>query len=107
MVELGYVRICTIFPAYVLSMVYENISGYLRGFGISVFPAILTVLGVCGVRLLWVTLAFGASPTFQTLLYAYPVSLGSTCLLLIVALAICRPAATAVKKGIVQCSTER
>ena len=99
-VALGYIRICTIFPAYVFSMIYENVSGYLRGFGISAVPAALTVLGVCGVRLLWVAFAFARSQTFQTVLYAYPVSLGITCLLLVAALALFHPAATAGKKGV-------
>ena len=99
-IELGYVRVCTIFPAYVFSMIYENVSGYLRGFGISTVPAALTVLGVCGVRLLWVAFVFARSRTFQTVMYAYPVSLGITCLLLVAALALFRPAATAGKKGV-------
>lgn len=97
-IELGHVRVCTIFPAYVFSMIYENISGYLRGFGISTVPAVLTVLGVCGVRLFWVAFVFTRSQTFQTVMYAYPVSLGVTCLLLGGALAAFRPAATAGKR---------
>lgn len=41
-----------IFTAYIFSMLYELMSGYLRGYGISTVPAILTIIGVCGVRLL-------------------------------------------------------
>ena len=35
-------------------MTYEMIAGYLRGFGISMVPAVLTMLGVCGVRIVCV-----------------------------------------------------
>ena len=94
-IGIAYVRICTIFPAYVFSMAYENMSGYLRGFGISMPPSLLTVLGVCGVRLFWVAAVFPASPTFATVMTAYPVSLGVTALLIAGALAFFRPAATA------------
>ena len=94
-IGIAYVRICTIFPAYVFSMAYENMSGYLRGFGISMPPSLLTVLGVCGVRLFWVAAVFPASPTFATIMTAYPVSLGITALLIAGALAFFRPAATA------------
>ena len=94
-IGIAYVRICTIFPAYALSMAYENMSGYLRGFGISMPPSLLTVLGVCGVRLFWVAAVFPASPTFATIMTAYPVSLGITALLIAGALAFFRPAATA------------
>lgn len=90
--DVAYIRVCTIFPAYVFSMVYENMSGYLRGFGISTLPSVLTALGVCGVRFFWVLVVFPANPTFATVMTAYPVSLGVTALLITGALAYCRPA---------------
>ena len=49
-IELGYTRLLLIFSAYTFSMLYEIMSGYLRGFGISLVPAILTTIGVCGTR---------------------------------------------------------
>ena len=91
-VEIGYLRVATIFPAYTFSMVYENLSGYLRGFGISLLPAVLTTIGVCGIRLLWVQFVFPASPTFLTVMLVYPISLGATCLMIIAAVLWCRPA---------------
>ena len=94
-VRIGYQRVSTIFPAYAFSMVYENMSGYLRGFGISLPPAVLTVLGVCGVRMVWVELVFPADPTFANIMLVYPVSLGITCLLVLGALLWCRPARAA------------
>lgn len=51
-IALGYTRLMTVFTAYFFSMLYEVMSGYLRGFGISLVPALLTMLGVCGVRIL-------------------------------------------------------
>ena len=94
-IAIAYVRICIIFPSYIFSMAYENMSGYLRGFSISLPPSLLTVVGVCGVRLLWVAFIFPASPTFATIMAAYPVSLGTTALLIAGALALFRPAAIA------------
>lgn len=91
-INIAYVRVCTIFPAYVFSMIYENMSGYLRGFGISVLPSVLTAIGVCGTRFFWVLVVFPASPTFSTVMLAYPVSLGLTALLITGALVYCRPA---------------
>lgn len=95
--QLGFERLYIIVPAYFFSMVYEMSSDYLRGFGISVSPAVLTVLGVCGTRLLWVAFVFQASPTFETIMYVYPVSLGATALLLAVLLLIVRPTKTQAK----------
>lgn len=90
-VELGYLRICILFPSYMFSIAYENMSGYLRGFGISLPPALITALSVCGWRFFWVSVVFPASPTFLTLLAIYPISLGCTTLLVFVALMVIRP----------------
>lgn len=93
-VQLGYERLCIIIPAYYFSMVYETSSDYMRGFGISVAPAVLTVLGVCGSRVLWVAFVFPAFCSFETIMYVYPVSLGLTAALIVMLLFITRPSKT-------------
>lgn len=98
-VSIGYVRVCTIFPAYVFSMVYENVSGYLRGFGISTLPAVLTTLGVCGIRFFWVGAVFPANPTFQNIMMVYPVSLSVTAALIVAAALIARPSKTLARRA--------
>ena len=95
----GYTRLVVIFFAYAFSMTYEMIAGYLRGFGISMVPAVLTMLGVCGVRIVWVYTAFAANRTFDTLLLAYPMSLAVTAALLLGALLFYRPAAELAKEN--------
>lgn len=95
----GYTRLVVIFFAYAFSMTYEMIAGYLRGFGISMVPAVLTMLGVCGVRIVWVYTAFAANRTFDTLLLAYPLSLAVTAALLLGALLVYRPAAELAKEN--------
>lgn len=94
---IAYVRVCTLFPAYVFSMAYENMSGYLRGFGISALPSALTAIGVCGTRFFWALVVFPAHPTFATVMLAYPVSFSTTALLIAGALAYCRPAQQAMR----------
>lgn len=96
-IDYGYVRMMAIFPAYTFSMAYETMSGYMRGFGISLAPAVLTALGVCGPRFFWVLCVFPKSPTFQTVMQIYPISLGLTCFLIFCVLMYLRPAATAVR----------
>lgn len=90
-VETGYIRLVIIFAAYTFSMLYENMSGYLRGFGISLVPAILTVIGVCAVRIFWIYVVFPSHRTFTTIMLAYPLSLSITALLIFIALMIYRP----------------
>lgn len=91
-IEIGYTRLVLVFIAYPFTMIYEMLSGYLRGYGYSLIPAALTILGICGVRIAWIFTMFPQNPTFVTIMYAYPVSLFATALLLTVATVIYRPA---------------
>lgn len=90
-IELGYTRLLLVFTAYIFSMMYELMSSYLRGFGISLVPALLTILGVCGVRIAWVYGVFPSSRTFRTLMMAYPISPSVTAVLIFIALIVYRP----------------
>lgn len=90
-ISIGYTRLMMVFTAYFFSMLYEVMSGYLRGFGISLVPALLTMLGVCGVRILWVATAFPRHRSFQTILLAYPLSLAATAVLILAALLVYHP----------------
>ena len=90
-IRLGYIRASIVFCAYIFSLSYDVMSGYLRGFGISFLPSLLTILGVCGVRFLWVAFVFPVYHDFCTLMYVYPVSMGVTAVLIFAALMWCRP----------------
>lgn len=50
------------------------VSGFLRGFGKSLGPAIMVTIIICGSRILYVATFFQWSPTFHTLMAVYPVS---------------------------------
>ncbi len=69
----GYTRLVMVFSAYTFSMLYEVMSGYLRGFGISLVPALLTVIGVVGVRITWIAFVFPAHRTFEAIMIVYPI----------------------------------
>ena len=98
-IEIGYTRLVIIFIAYIFSMLYEVMSGYLRGFGFSLVPAILTTVGVCVLRIIWINTVFPASRTFETIMTAYPVSLATTAVLIFIALIIYRPSKRFANKG--------
>lgn len=98
-IEIGYTRLVIIFIAYIFSMLYEVMSGYLRGFRFSLVPAILTTVGVCVLRIIWINTVFPANRTFVTIMTAYPVSLATTALLIFIALIIYRPSKRFANKG--------
>ena len=90
-VETGFIRLMMVMLSHSFSLLYEMMAGYLRGFGISLAPALLTKLGVCGIRIGWIRFVFPQSRTFQTLMTAYPVSLAATAAMLLVAVLYFRP----------------
>lgn len=90
-VATGYIRLMLIMVSHAFSLLYEVMSGYLRGFGISLAPALLTMLGVCGIRVVWIETVFPQSRNFQTIMAAYPVSLSVTALLIFITLLCYRP----------------
>ena len=90
-VSTGYIRLMMVMLSHSFSLLYEVMSGYLRGFGISLVPALLTTLGVCGIRIGWIQFVFPHSRTFQTIMTGYPVSLSATALLILIALLCYRP----------------
>lgn len=91
-IRLGFIRLKFIFASYIFSTFYDGMSGYLRGFGISLTPALLTMLGVCGIRVLWVATVFPKNPCFETIMQVYPISLAVNAVLIFTALMVIRPA---------------
>lgn len=91
-IRLGFVRLKYIFMSYIFSTIYEGMSGYMRGFGISLTPALLTILGVCGTRIIWIYTVFPQSQTFETIMQVYPISLAINMVLIFAALVITQPA---------------
>ena len=90
-IEIGYSRLIILFGSYIFTLTYEILSGYLRGFGISLVPAILTLFGVCGVRIVWINTVFPLHQTFRSIMLVYPISLATTALLIFIALMVYRP----------------
>lgn len=98
-IELGYTRLILVMSAHIFSLIYEVISGYLRGFGIPLVPAILTTLGVCVVRIIWIKLYFPQHQTFEAILTAYPISLSLTAVLMFAAMICYRPTKKLINKS--------
>lgn len=61
---------------------YEVPAGYLRGMGASNLPAVLTILGTCLLRILWIETVFRRLGTLQSLFVVFPISWAVTTLLM-------------------------
>ena len=72
----GMVRLSIIAQFYFLCGLMDVSTGALRGLGASVSPMLISVLGICGVRILWIYTIFQA-PQYHTpgcLFFSYPLS---------------------------------
>jgi Na+-driven multidrug efflux pump len=67
-------------------------SGYLRGYGISLTPAIVTMITICGTRVIWVMTVFAHYKSFMNLMAVYPLSLGLNAVFIFLLVLIRRPA---------------
>ncbi|MCI8507251.1 MAG: MATE family efflux transporter [Lachnospiraceae bacterium] len=75
-IEAGMVRMKMICGTYALCGMMDVMVGILRGLGYSVMPMIVSLIGACGLRILWIFTIFRI-PTFHTteMLYlSYPIS---------------------------------
>lgn len=79
-IALGVDRIHYVAILEGLGLFIDIFSGAMRGYGYSLMPAVVTLIGICGVRLLWVFFVFPQNPSFVRLLLAYPLSWSITSL---------------------------
>ena len=84
-IRLGVIRLWYIIAPEIISVIMEIISGCLRGYGISMAPAMITLIFVCGVRITWVFTVFPKIPTYDTLMAVYGISWFFTMIFLILA----------------------
>lgn len=82
-ISLGYIRLKYVAGLEVINTVIEVLSGAMRGYGISMIPAVITLVGICGTRIGWVYTYFDAYPTFENLMIVFPISWTVTTILLI------------------------
>ncbi len=77
-IEIGYIRLYWLAFAFIFSILQDILSGLLRGFGQSLGPALISLICICGIRILWILTIFKKNPTFTTVMKSYPVSLAVT-----------------------------
>lgn len=73
-IEYGMIRLRVTGLTYFLCGIMEVIVGSLRGMGYSMVPMIISMIGVCGVRIAWIYTVFAVYGTFYVLFLCYPSS---------------------------------
>ena len=71
---IGADRLLLIMPFYVFCSLMDVAASQIRGMGKSFEPMIVSLIGACGVRLLWVYFVLPFNHTLHFLYWAYPIS---------------------------------
>ena len=79
-IEFGLLRLNIIFSTYFLCGMMDVMVGSLRGMGFSIVPMIVSLLGACGFRILWIIFIFPFFHTLPGLFVVYPLSWAITLL---------------------------
>ena len=80
-IESGINRFNVILTTYFICGVMDVVVGATRGMGESFMPMIVSILGVCGIRIAWIYTVFAFFNTPFSLYISYPISWGVTALL--------------------------
>ena len=71
-------------PFYLTYLCVEVLSGAVRGAGDSLMPTLMTLVGICVLRVVWILTVVPHRPSLDTVLYAYPITWILTSVLFIV-----------------------
>lgn len=70
----GHIRLVIILSMYFLCGVMDVFVGSIRGMGYSIMPMIVSLLGACGLRVLWIFTIFQWFRSLETLYISYPIT---------------------------------
>ena len=70
----GSARLVVVGAVFFLNGLQNMMTGAIRGHGYSVLPTAITLLGICGFRVIWIMTAFAATHSLNVLYLSYPIS---------------------------------
>ena len=82
-IEIGLEILHLITPYYVTFVAIEILSGALRGMGDTFIPMLISGMGICALRVLWIFAAVPIWPTIKTVIFSYPITWITTSILFV------------------------
>lgn len=73
-IEIGKIRLFYVVLFLFLNGVLDAFLSSMRGMGISTTPTILMLIGIVGVRMIWIFMIFPLNPTIEMIYLCFPVS---------------------------------
>jgi Na+-driven multidrug efflux pump len=79
-ISYGMIRLRIICMTYFLCGIMDVLVGSIRGMGYSIMPMIVSLLGACGLRVVWIYTVFTTYRTLESIYISYPVTWAITVL---------------------------
>ena len=73
-IEVGMIRLFWVAAFLVLNGILEVFAAAMRGMGYSSMPAMLMIVGICGVRLSWLWIVFPIFRSLEVIYMCFPIS---------------------------------
>ena len=75
-IDAGMLRLTVILSTYFTCGMMDSMGGVIRGVGHSILPMIITLVGACGLRIVYLATFFQIPRfhTYQSIFYSYPIS---------------------------------
>lgn len=73
-IEFAIIRMKMVVTVYFICGIMDVMSGMLRGMGESVLPMVVSMVGSCLLRIIWLYTVFAADRTLNVLFFSYPVT---------------------------------
>ena len=89
-IEYGILRLSIICTTYFLCGLMDVMSGLMRGLGHSVLAMVVSLVGACGLRIVWIFTVFAAFHRLEVLFLSYPVTWIVTTLVYVVCFLVVR-----------------
>lgn len=73
-IRIGCDMLLLITPWYVIYVFIEVLAGSLRGVGNVIVPVVITLVGVCIMRIIWLAVVMNMTPSLSAIIFSYPVT---------------------------------
>ena len=83
-IQIGSHLLRLITPYYVVFVVIEVLSSALRGVSDVIIPTLLTLFGVCLLRIAWIFFAVPLHPSIEMVSFSYPITWSTTAVLFLI-----------------------
>ena len=73
-IHYGMIRLSYVCLPYFLCGLMDTMVGGIRGLGVSVLPMIVSLVGACGLRIVWIYTIFQWNRSLDVLFLSYPIT---------------------------------